>query len=709
MLCSSMAWDASSRIDATAYRRFTLASRLFGIVAALQGAVALAGWFTGIELLKGAIALGINIKTNTAIVLLLLGLALLLLGPPERRAWRTWIGRLLAVVAIALGALTLYEHITGVDLGIDQALFTEPPGLPATSSPNRMGPPASIIVPLIGFSLLLSDRRSPASVRLSQLAATLALLVAAVPLLGYVYGVRELFGLARYTGIALTTAICFVLLALGVLFARADRGAMRLMVADDAGGMLLRRMVPAAIIIPVALGWARVALQDMGLYDANFGRTLLTVSFMVVFSALIWWNAALISRVAMGRDRAEDAERELSARLRMALDGERGAREAAEHANRMKDDFLATLSHELRTPLNAILGWATLLAEESLSEEDVKRGLSTIQRNARIQARLIEDLLDMSRIVSGKILLEFRTVDLCHLVDATITATMPSAEAKGVTLSRELEHDACLVRGDPERIHQILWNLISNAIKFTPRGGSARIRLRRLDHIAEVTVSDTGIGFSSEFLPRIFEQFHQEDPSFTRRHGGLGLGLSIAQRLAHLHGGRIEAASPGEGKGATFTLLLPIMMGSSEGDGRAAPESEPEKRRTRLNGLRVLVVDDHADGREIAERILRDSGAEVASAGDAESAMGLVGARRFDVLVCDIALPDRDGYQLLRDVRHVLPLVPAIALTAFAGGETEARAKEEGYLTFLTRPVDPARLVDAVANASQTRASIDRL
>ncbi|HET9941558.1 MAG TPA: histidine kinase dimerization/phospho-acceptor domain-containing protein, partial [Candidatus Eisenbacteria bacterium] len=417
-----MAWDASSRIDPTSYRQVTRASRIFGLLVALQGAVALAGWFTGIELLKGAFALGINIKTNTAIGLLLLGLALVLLGPPRRRGWRTWIGRLLAVVAIVLGLLTLYEHVTGIDLGIDQALFTEAPGVPATSSPNRMGPPASVILPLIGLSLLLSDRRSPAGVRLSQFAAMLALLVAAVPLLGYVYGVRELFGLARFTGIALTTAICFILIALGVLFARADRGAMRLMVADDAGGMLLRRMIPAAIIIPVALGWARVALQDMGLYDANFGRTLLTVSFMVVFSALIWWNAALISRVARGRDRAEDAERELTARLRIALDGERAAREAAEHANRMKDEFLATLSHELRTPLNAILGWATLLAEESLSEEDVKRGLSTIQRNARLQARLIEDLLDMSRIVSGKMRLEFSTVDLCLLVDATISA-----------------------------------------------------------------------------------------------------------------------------------------------------------------------------------------------------------------------------------------------------------------------------------------------
>ncbi|HEU4941179.1 MAG TPA: ATP-binding protein, partial [Candidatus Eisenbacteria bacterium] len=459
---------------------------------------------------------------------------------------------------------------------------------------------------------------------------------------------------------------------------------------------------------PIALGWASVALQDMGLFDASFGRTLLTVSFMVVFSALIWWNAALISRVAAGRDRAEDAERELSARLRTALEGERAAREAAEHANRMKDEFLATLSHELRTPLNAILGWATLLAEESLSEEDVKRGLATIQRNARLQARLIEDLLDMSRIVSGQIRLEVRAVDLCHLVDMTVSAALPSADAKGIALSRELEQDACMVNGDPERVHQILWNLISNAVKFTPRGGHASVTLRRVGDVAEVTVTDNGIGFSPEFLPHIFEQFHQEDASFTRRHGGLGLGLSIAQRLAHLHGGRIEAASPGEGKGATFTLYLPLA--GFEGDGRpadAAAGDTLERRRSRLAGVRVLVVDDHADGREIAERVLRDAGADVASAMDASSAMTLVGARTFDVLVCDIALPDRDGYQLLRDVRRGLPQVPAIALTAFAGDESEARAREGGYQIFLTRPVDPGRLVEAVADAAAKRASID--
>jgi signal transduction histidine kinase/ActR/RegA family two-component response regulator len=705
-----MATDISSRIDATSYRRLTLASRVFALIAALQGALALAGWITGIEALKGGYALGINIKANTAVVLLLLGLALLLLGPPRRRGWRTWIGRALAFLALAIGALTLFEHFTGRDLGIDQALFTEAPGLPATSSPNRMGPPASIIVPLIGLSLLISDSRPWKGVRLSQLAAALALLLAAVPLLGYVYGVRELFGLASFTGIALPTAICFVLLALGVLFARAHQGAMKLVIADNAGGMLFRRMFPAAIIIPVALGWASIAFQDMGLFDANFGRSLLTVSFMVVFSALIWWNAALIFRVAAGRDRAEDAERELSVRLRTALEGERAAREAAEHANRMKDEFLATLSHELRTPLNAILGWATLLAEEALSEEDMKRGLATIQRNARLQARLIEDLLDMSRIVSGQIRLEVRAVDLCHLVDMTVSAAVPSADAKGVALSRDLEQDACMVSGDPERVHQILWNLISNAVKFTPSGGQASVRLRRVGDVAEVTVTDNGIGISSGFLPHIFEQFHQEDASFTRRYGGLGLGLSIAQRLAHLHGGRIEAASPGEGKGATFTLFLPLMPARPDGDGPpadAAAGGAPDGRRSRLTGVRVLVVDDHADGREIAERVLKDAGADVASAMDAASAMTLVGARRFDVLVCDIALPDRDGYELLRDVRRGFPQVPAIALTAFAGDESEARARDGGYQVFLTRPVDPDRLVEAVRDAAGNRASID--
>jgi len=701
-----MAWDASSRIDPDSHRRVTVASRVFALLVALQGALALAGWFMGIEPLKGAYALGINIKTNTAIGLLLMGIALLLLGPPRRRAWRTWIGHAFAIVVIAVAVLTLYEHVSGQDLGIDRAFFTEAPGGPATASPNRMGPPACIIFPLLGVSLLLSDRRTG----WSQLTATLALLIAAVPLLGYVYGVRELFGVARFTGIALPTAICFILLALGILFARADQGAMRLMIADDAGGMLLRRMIPSAIVIPVALGWARIALQDAGLYDANFGRTLLTVSFMVVFSALTWWNASLISRVAQGRDRAEDAERELSARLRTALEGERAAREAAEHANRMKDEFLATLSHELRTPLNAILGWATLLAEESLSEEDMTRGLTTIQRNARLQARLIEDLLDMSRIVSGQLRLEMREVDLCHLVDSTVSAAVPSAEAKGISISRDLEDEACAVMGDPERLNQILWNLLSNAVKFTPRGGHASVRLRKLDHLAELTVSDNGIGFSSEFLPHIFEQFHQEDASFTRRHGGLGLGLSIAQRLAQLHGGRIEAASPGEGKGATFTLLLPLMAeGSRAGATLEAPEMDRKQRPSRLAGARVLVVDDHTDGREIAERVLSDAGALVASAADAASALALLDGRAFDVLVCDIALPDRDGYQLLRDIRQVLPAVPAVALTAFAGEESETRALEVGYQTFLARPVDPARLVEAVSDLCPARASMDAL
>jgi signal transduction histidine kinase len=480
----------------------------------------------------------------------------------------------------------------------------------------------------------------------------------------------------------------------------------RLLAADDEGGMVVRRLLPAAVLIPIVLGWVRQTLQDMGYFDPTFGRTLITLSFILVFSVLIWRNATALSKLSAARTRAESAERELTARLLEALERERSSRESAEHANRMKDEFLATLSHELRTPLNAILGWATVLAEGGTGQ-NLQRGLETIERNSRLQARLIDDLLDMSRIVSGNIRLEPRDVDLCAMIEAAVTAITPTADAKGVALERELP-PSCRIHGDPERLHQIFWNLHSNAVKFTPAGGRARLTLRTEGPHAVVKVSDSGVGIPRASLERIFEQFHQADATSTRRHGGLGLGLSIARRLAELHGGSVAAESEGEGKGSTFTVTLPLEANVSAGRRDGSPGPGPHDRPEGdgagdLRGLRVLIVDDDADGRDLAGAILGDHGADVVLTDGFAGAIGQLERGTFDVLVCDIAMPGRDGYDVIREVRRRIPDLPAIALTAFTHETNEKRAREAGFQLHLTRPVDPSRLVRAVAELAGSR------
>ena len=539
------------------YRTSRAASLACGALVGAVGVTALLGWVTGNLRLQAIMSAGIVIKTNTAVGLISAAASLLLLRPEHRPIWRSILGWSLALLISALGIATLIQHVFAVDLGIDQLIYTEPYGSPGTASPNRMGPPASITFPLLGAALLLLDVRSARGRVPSQWLALAAMIVAFVPLLGYVFQVRQLYGLSRLTGIALPTAVSFVLLALGILLSRPDRGGVRRLLADDSGGFLLRRLLPAAIVFPVLLGWLRVVGQNAGVYDVEFGRSLLVLSFIIVFSALTWWTGTAIQRHATAQARAEAAEREMRARLMATLESERAARSLAERSNRMKDEFLATLSHELRTPLNAILGWVQLLVRGDLKDGDARRGLEAIERNSRLQAQLIEDLLDMSRIEQGKIRLDVQEVDLSQVVDVALAAAAPAAAAKGLTLDRRIDPSVGPVIGDPARLQQVLWNLVSNAIKFTPGGGTVTVSLERVPGYIELSVRDTGIGISPEFVDHMFDRFRQADGSTTRRYGGLGLGLSIARQLTELHGGSLMAQSDGEGLGAVFTIRLP--------------------------------------------------------------------------------------------------------------------------------------------------------
>jgi PAS domain S-box-containing protein len=393
------------------------------------------------------------------------------------------------------------------------------------------------------------------------------------------------------------------------------------------------------------------------------------------------------------------SERKEAERERLAL--MQAARAEAESANHAKDEFLILLSHELRTPLSAILGWTQLLRDRRLDAQKRENALAVIERNTKAQARLIEDLLDVSRIISGKLQLQMRSVDLVRTVAAALDTIRPLAREKGVDINAALNATSGCVLGDPDRLQQVVWNLLSNAVKFTSRGGSVEVRLRRIGDSAEISVSDTGSGIAREFLPHVFGRFRQADSSTTRAHGGLGLGLSIVHDLVELHGGTVTADSSGAGHGALFTVRLPLQVSPDEGSFEAAKVSPPQS----LAGVRVLVVDDQPDDLELFTGVLEGYDAEAKTAGSAAEALRIIPDWRPHVLVSDIAMPDQDGYELLYRVRQLGPQaggdVPAVAVTAGARLEDQDRALSAGFQMYVSKPIEPERLVDVVARAAR--------
>ncbi len=408
------------------------------------------------------------------------------------------------------------------------------------------------------------------------------------------------------------------------------------------------------------------------------------------------------------RRHAEEAARKAAEERTHLLESERNARADAERASAMKDEFLATLSHELRTPLSAILGWAQVLRLRTSSQDELRHGLEAIERNARVQVQLIEDLLDMSRITSGKLRLDMQPVDPLTFVEAALETVRPAAEAKSIHLAKRLEAATGPVSADPHRLQQVMWNLLSNAIKFTPGGGTVTIALHRDEAHVELTVEDTGVGIKPEFVPYVFERFRQADATTTRMFGGLGLGLSIVRRLVELHGGTVRAKSAGEGQGSKFVVRLPVEPAYA---GVRAPATKSASAPATydfeyadLAGIKVLVVEDEPDARDLARRVLSECHANVLTASTASEAIMAVEKEKPDVIVSDIGMPDVDGYELLRRIRALGPerggRAPAIALTAFARTEDRMRALRAGFLVHVSKPVEPSELVATVASVA---------
>lgn len=1103
-------------------RKFSYAASLFAM---LVGGTALAGWLLRIDAFKSVYG-DIMMKPNAALSLFFAGASLLLLNyERENRVLRS-VGRVSAAMIAVIGLLTLTEHAFGWDLGIDQLLFTEPVGALATTSPGHMGLPASISFTLSGVSLfLLHGRRA---LRLPQVLAIIAGLIASLAIIGYAYQAEQLYAIARNTGIALPTAMGIFVLGLGILASRIDQGITAAIAVAGHGAIMARRLLFVALTVPFVLGWFRLSGQRHGYYDLGFGTAIEVLSTIVIFSIAIWrgavrfrdteqlkdaakldlrekeqtltqqatlldlsyepifiwelqggiveWNkgseqvygytrkeamgevshrllktefptsaedvlqtlkleghwsgdlrhttangrlvvvesrqqliesngkflvletnrditdrknaeetslhlAAIVTsstdailsktldgvitswnngaaqmfgytaeemigtpiirlipedrrheedeilkrlkagdriehyetvrvtkegrnldvsltispirdskgkilgaskiihditerkrsayalqkseklqrllahigelsvrmpgtgemieaigervssefgvsrcgfaRVNMhkqeifvehdyhgdwpslrgaylladyGRHFADDARsgritavedlaahaatasryesvykpigirshvnvplhrngrwlanfwithheprswssfeialmRIIADRIWLVLERkkaeedrdqllarEQAAREQAETASRLKDEFLATVSHELRTPLNAILGWTAMLRNGTVRETDSVRALETIERNARAQAQLIEDILDVSRTISGKLRLNIKPTEIITVIRAAIDSVRPAAQAKDIHLELLLDTCADHIQADEARLQQVVWNLLANAIKFTPKGGRVQVKLERLEGKAQLTVSDTGEGIPSEFLPYVFNRFQQADGTITRRHGGLGLGLAIARHLVEMHGGTIEAMSEGVGKGASFIVRMPISRSQTNGSRADKAVDQLASRNVRpeevpdLSALRILAIDDEKDARDMLRTLLEACGADVLTAASAKEGLAALAGWKPHVLICDIGMPEEDGYSLIRKVRALGSdrggSTPAIALTGYVRVEERMRALEAGYQMFLPKPVETDELQLVIAGLVERKARI---
>ena len=427
---------------------------------------------------------------------------------------------------------------------------------------------------------------------------------------------------------------------------------------------------------------------------------------------------ALAIQAAVAMDNArlfEEANRERAKAEAAALENERLLKEARE-ADRLKDEFLATVSHELRTPLNAILGWSTMLLSNPADEAATRRALETINRNARSQAQIIEDILDVSRIITGKLRLDVRLIEPRRVIEAAVDSLLHAAEAKGVRLQMLLDPQAGPITGDSDRLQQVIWNLVSNAVKFTPKEGRVQIRLERVNSHIEIAVSDTGQGIESEFLPHVFDRFRQADSSSSRKYGGLGLGLAIVRQLVEMHGGAVTATSPGINQGSTFTVTLPLAIVHQQtaetervhpkADGVQVSFDCPRQ----LAGLRVLIIDDEKDSRDLLKNVLSRCNAEVFTAKSASEALAVI--EQFDphILVSDIGMPEQDGYSLIQQIRefektHNLKRIPAVALTAYARVEDRMKALMSGFQMHVPKPVEPAEITAVIASLTDWESS----
>jgi signal transduction histidine kinase/ActR/RegA family two-component response regulator len=847
--------------------RYRVTSIAGALVAMTIGSAALLGWILDVAFLKRIHPSLVNMKANTAVCLILISSALLLLRDRNAPVRQRRVGKVFAALVAAIGLLTFGEHLVGWNLGIDQLLFHESQLEAGLSFPGRMGVAGSLDFFFLGLAMLFLDARSLRWFRLSNVSVLMIVAITVLVFLYYFYGIGEVDPIAYHFTIALHTVIAFFCLCAAILFARPERGLIALLLGTSPGSVVARRMWPALLIV-VLLGWFRTMGRNAGWFGPGFGTAMFVLSILLLLVFLIWWTALSLDRTERERriaerrldvlvrvselirtlhdpyelsyavaktvgveldlrrclfnetdvakdieivhrdycDRAESvagvhriseyssvtselmkrgetvvnndskidprtaanyersyestgerayvavplmrdggwvaslwasddeprewtkdevsllqtvAERTWTAIEKLRAEAERErllqseqeARDVAEKANQLKDEFLATLSHELRNPLNVILGYSEVLLRlpEIERSDQLRRMAEALRRNAQSQSQLINDLLDLSRLQRGKISLNHETVSLAVIIDNAVETVRAEAAAKDIDIQLQLGDQFLLVDGDRLRLQQIAWNLLNNAVKFTPAGGHININLNRDEREAVLVVKDTGQGIDPNFLPYVFEMFRQADGSNSRRHGGMGIGLALVQQLVRLHGGTVSAASDGANKGSRFTIRLPL---TSEVQSLASLGAAPLKLAA-LAQTDFLIVDDSEDTIAMLDQLLKISGANVTSATNGADALRIVSEREFDVILSDISMPEMDGFEFLHRLRQINGRqdVPVVAITGFGRTDDVERARAAGFYSHLTKPLNLnalAEVLEQLANGNHDHQSSSR-
>ena len=693
-----MTHEPVSQYSARQLSRYRAISTACASLALAIGASGFLGWILDNDFLKRIHPSLVTMKANTAICLTLISVSVLLLREPSSGSAKRRAGQICAAVVAAVALLTLSEHLFGWDLHIDQLLFHETVHEAGLSFPGRMGVASTLNFILLGVSLLFLNVRSSRHFRISNVSVLLVLAVTLLVFLYYFYGIEGQEPIAVYFTIALHTVIAFLSICAAILFSRPDRGLVALLLGNSPGSVVARRMWPVMLIV-VLLGWARTIGRHAGWFGPGFATAAFVLSILSILLVLIWWTAVSLNRTDRERRRAE-TERE---RL---LESEKKARDAAEKANQLKDEFLATLSHELRNPLNVILGYSELLLRmpEIEGSARLRQMAEALRRNARSQSQLINDLLDLSRLQRGKIALNQETLSLAAIVDNAVETVRAEAAAKGIEIQLAVKDQFLLVDGDRLRLQQIAWNLLNNAVKFTPPGGTIKIQLNGdVDHAALV-VEDTGQGIDRDFLPHVFEMFRQADGSNSRRHGGLGIGLALVQQLVQLHQGTILAESAGANRGSRFTIQLPLTREAPSAE-LSAPPPLPPLNPVLLPSIEFLIVDDSEDTVAMLQQFLKLSGAKVTTATNGLDALRVASDTKFDVILSDISMPEMDGFEFLERLRHIpgRERVPVVAITGFGRSNDIERARSSGFYAHLTKPLDLDALVAVLKQLTQER------
>jgi signal transduction histidine kinase/CheY-like chemotaxis protein len=631
----------------------------------------MAGWIFQEPSWRSFLASGSQMKANTAFCLMLLAAALALrtLKPASPR------GRIAANVAAlfvgAIASLTLAEYWLGADLGIDQLIFRDDSTI-GTSNPGRMSPPSTVSFLFGALAVLSLERETRQGLRFAQLLALGMAFVPAHILTSYAYGNMNVLAFGSRTSyMAVPTALALISIAFSVLAFAPNRGLMRALTASTQASRVFRRLLVALLVTPPFLGWFVLRMLDGRNAPPEFGVGTTVMLSIVFLAALAWFNAARLNRTELHLEKA---------------------RHEAERANRAKDQFLAMLSHELRTPLNPVLLAASALEADSSLPADAREQLAMMRRNIELEARLIDDLLDVTRIAHGKLELHREVIDLHAAIEHALGMSAFDIETRKLTVLKHLDAANHHANADAARLQEVFWNILRNAVKFTPHGGQIEISTQN-DDTGRIVIqfTDTGIGIESHLQSRIFDAFEQGDPGTQTRYGGLGLGLAISKRIIDLHHGSIEVRSAGRGGGSTFVVKLNTVETSRV----SVATSAPRRSVAAPASAELLIVEDHEDTLRVLQRILRNAGYGVSACRTVVEARALAAERKFDLVISDIGLPDGDGLELMRSLRETHGLT-GIALSGFGTEEDLSASKAAGFVAHLTKPVDLERLRVAI-------------